>query len=105
MIGYREMWFPLMERSHDQPLPDFEQSGDDYSALMFSKPSFLRIAIQGFASLANRQFSPFICSVAELYSKYVGEGEALLRRIFLKARHSAPSIIFFDEIDGIAPSR
>ncbi|CAA6653512.1 unnamed protein product [Spirodela intermedia] len=47
----------------------------------------------------------FTLSVAELYSKYVGEGEALLRRIFLKARHSAPSIIFFDEIDGIAPSR
>ncbi|XP_078435439.1 cell division cycle 48B isoform X2 [Wolffia australiana] len=47
----------------------------------------------------------FSFSVAELYSKYVGEGEALLRRVFLKARLSAPSIIFFDEIDGIAPTR
>ncbi|MQL72886.1 hypothetical protein Taro_005268, partial [Colocasia esculenta] len=45
----------------------------------------------------------FSLSGAELYSKYVGEGEALLRRTFQKARHSAPSIIFFDEADAIAP--
>ena len=46
-----------------------------------------------------------LCSGAELYSKYVGEGEALLRRTFKKARQSAPSIIFFDEADAIAPRR
>ncbi|RLM73814.1 hypothetical protein C2845_PM15G13230 [Panicum miliaceum] len=42
---------------------------------------------------------------AELYSKYVGEGEALLRRTFQKARLASPSIIFFDEADAIAPKR
>ncbi|RZR80188.1 hypothetical protein BHM03_00006135 [Ensete ventricosum] len=44
-------------------------------------------------------------SGAELYSKYVGEGEALLRRTFQKARLAAPSIVFFDEADSIAPKR
>jgi ATPase family associated with various cellular activities (AAA) len=35
----------------------------------------------------------------------VGEGEALLRRTFQKARLAAPSIVFFDEADAIAPKR
>ncbi|KAJ0980169.1 hypothetical protein J5N97_008424 [Dioscorea zingiberensis] len=51
------------------------------------------------------QASFFSLSGAELYSKYVGEGETLLRRTFQKARLAAPSIIFFDEADAIAPKR
>lgn len=41
----------------------------------------------------------------ELLSKYVGESEKVVREIFRKARQSAPAIIFFDEIDSIAPTR
>ncbi|KAJ4812562.1 Cell division control 48-B-like protein [Rhynchospora pubera] len=55
------------------------------------------------AHAANASFFSF--SGAELYSKYVGEGEALLRRTFQKARLAAPSIVFFDEADAIAPKR
>ncbi|KAG0492716.1 hypothetical protein HPP92_005851 [Vanilla planifolia] len=51
------------------------------------------------------QASFFSLSGAELYSKYVGEGEALLRRTFQKARLAAPSVLFFDEADAIAPKR
>uniref|UniRef100_A0A0D9UWV3 AAA+ ATPase domain-containing protein n=1 Tax=Leersia perrieri TaxID=77586 RepID=A0A0D9UWV3_9ORYZ len=51
------------------------------------------------------QASFFSLSGAELYSKYVGEGEALLRRTFQMARLASPSIIFFDEADAIAPKR
>ena len=40
-----------------------------------------------------------------LLSKYVGESERSLRDIFRKARQAAPCIIFFDEIDGLAPAR
>ena len=40
-----------------------------------------------------------------LLSKYVGESERGLRDIFRKAKQAAPCIIFFDEIDGLAPSR
>ncbi|CAL5389638.1 unnamed protein product [Camellia sinensis] len=38
----------------------------------------------------------------ELYSMYVGEGEALLHNTFRRARLTAPSIIFFDEADVVA---
>ncbi|HKH86756.1 MAG TPA: CDC48 family AAA ATPase [Nitrososphaera sp.] len=41
----------------------------------------------------------------ELLSKWVGESEKGVREIFRKARQAAPSIIFFDEIDAIAPAR
>ena len=38
-------------------------------------------------------------------SKFYGESEARLREIFKEAREKAPSIIFVDEIDSIAPKR
>jgi transitional endoplasmic reticulum ATPase len=41
----------------------------------------------------------------ELISKWVGESEKAIREVFRKARTAAPSIIFFDEIDAIAPIR
>ena len=41
----------------------------------------------------------------ELLSKWVGESERAVREIFRKAKQAAPSIIFFDEIDSIAPVR
>nr|XP_025682188.1 cell division control protein 48 homolog B isoform X3 [Arachis hypogaea] len=51
------------------------------------------------------QASFFSLSGAELYSMYVGEGEALLRNTFQRARLAAPSIIFFDEADVVATKR
>ncbi len=41
----------------------------------------------------------------ELLSKWVGESERAVRKIFEKARQSSPCIICFDEIDAIAPRR
>ncbi|MBU4174832.1 MAG: CDC48 family AAA ATPase [Actinobacteria bacterium] len=41
----------------------------------------------------------------ELMSKYVGESERGVREIFRKAKQAAPCIVFFDEIDAIAPVR
>jgi transitional endoplasmic reticulum ATPase len=41
----------------------------------------------------------------ELLSKWVGESEKGVREVFRKARQAAPCIIFFDEIDAIAPTR
>ncbi|XP_071735563.1 cell division control protein 48 homolog B [Rutidosis leptorrhynchoides] len=51
------------------------------------------------------QASFFSLSGAELFSMYVGEGEALLRNTFRRARLVAPSIIFFDEADVVAAKR
>ncbi len=41
----------------------------------------------------------------EILSKWVGESEKAIRQIFRRARQVAPAIIFFDEIDSIAPAR
>lgn len=42
---------------------------------------------------------------AELLSRYVGESERAVRNIFKIARQAAPAMIFFDEIDALAPRR
>lgn len=42
---------------------------------------------------------------AELLSRYIGESERAIRQIFKVAKQAAPSLIFFDEIDAIAPRR
>jgi transitional endoplasmic reticulum ATPase len=41
----------------------------------------------------------------ELLNKYVGESEKAVREVFRKARQASPCIIFFDEIDSVAPIR
>ncbi len=41
----------------------------------------------------------------ELLSKWVGESEKGLREVFRKAKMAAPCIVFFDELDSMAPSR
>ncbi len=41
----------------------------------------------------------------ELLSKWVGESEKGVREVFRKARQAAPCIIFFDEVDAVAPTR
>ncbi len=40
-----------------------------------------------------------------LFSKWMGESEKALHEIFKKAKQSAPCILFFDEIDALAPKR
>jgi len=47
----------------------------------------------------------YVISGPEIISKFYGESEARLREIFQKAQEMAPSIIFIDEMDAIAPKR
>lgn len=47
----------------------------------------------------------FMRKGADCLSKWVGEAERQLRLLFEEARNTQPSIIFFDEIDGLAPVR
>ena len=57
-------------------------------------------------ALANESGVNFISiNGPSLFSKWLGETEKILREIFKKAKQSAPCILFFDEIDGIAPVR
>lgn len=57
-------------------------------------------------ALANESEANFFSvNGPEIMNKYYGETEARLREIFKEARENAPSIIFIDEIDAIAPRR
>src|SRR3989441_4205028 len=57
-------------------------------------------------AVASESNSHFISiSGPEIMSKFYGESEARLREIFKEAKEKAPSIIFIDEIDSIAPKR
>lgn len=57
-------------------------------------------------ALANQSGANFISvKGAELLSKYVGESEHAVRDVFKKAKQVAPCIVFFDEIDALAPHR
>ena len=57
-------------------------------------------------AVANESNAHFISlSGPEIMSKFYGESEARLREIFKEAREKAPTIMFIDEIDSIAPKR
>ncbi len=57
-------------------------------------------------AVANESNAHFISiSGPEIIGKFYGESEARLREIFKEAREKAPTIVFIDEIDSIAPKR
>ena len=57
-------------------------------------------------AVANEKSLNFIpVNGPELLSMWLGESEKGLRRVFERAKSMAPSVIFFDEIDSIAPRR
>ncbi len=58
---------------------------------------------KGVANESDANF--YVISGPEIMSKFYGESEARLREIFQKALETAPSIIFIDEMDAIAPKR
>ena len=41
----------------------------------------------------------------ELLNMYVGESERAVRQVFMRARNSAPCVIFFDELDALCSIR
>ncbi|MGQ9478880.1 MAG: CDC48 family AAA ATPase [Thermoproteota archaeon] len=57
-------------------------------------------------AVANESDATFLSiNGPEIMSKFYGESEERLRRVFQEAQEKAPSIIFIDEIDAIAPKR
>ncbi|KAJ8570312.1 hypothetical protein K7X08_037284 [Anisodus acutangulus] len=72
--------------------------------LMFGPPGCSKTLLaRAVASEAGLNF--LAVKGPELYSKWVGESEKAVRTLFAKARANSPSIIFFDEIDGLAVVR
>lgn len=61
------------------------------------------LLVRAIASESSRNF--IYVKGSEIHSKWVGESERAIEETFRKARLAAPSIIFFDEIDALVPSR
>jgi transitional endoplasmic reticulum ATPase len=72
--------------------------------LLFGPPGTGKtFVVRALAKEAGAAF--FSVKGAELLDKYVGESEKGVREVFARARAASPSIIFFDEIDALAPVR
>lgn len=69
------------------------------------KTLLARILASTASKLAGRPVAFFHRNGSECLSKWIGEAEQNLAKLFKQARQQAPSIIFFDEIDGLAPDR
>ncbi|XP_077230377.1 cam interacting protein 111 isoform X2 [Tasmannia lanceolata] len=72
--------------------------------LMFGPPGCSK-TLMARAVASNAGLNFLAVKGPELFSKWVGESEKAVRSVFAKARSAAPSIIFFDEIDGLAITR
>ncbi|CAN3370300.1 ATPase histone chaperone Yta7p [Diutina catenulata] len=62
-------------------------------------------ALAASCSTADRKITFYMRKGADCLSKWVGEAERQLRLLFDEAKKNQPAIIFFDEIDGLAPVR
>ncbi|KAL2331394.1 hypothetical protein Fmac_018975 [Flemingia macrophylla] len=62
-------------------------------------------ALIGACARGNKRIAYFARKGADCLGKYVGDAERQLRLLFQVAEKCQPSIIFFDEIDGLAPCR
>jgi SpoVK/Ycf46/Vps4 family AAA+-type ATPase len=67
--------------------------------------TLLARALANSVGTGGRKISFYMRKGADALSKWVGEAEKQLRLLFEEARRTQPSIIFFDEIDGLAPVR
>ncbi|KAF2501832.1 AAA-domain-containing protein [Lophium mytilinum] len=67
--------------------------------------TLLARALASSVSSQGKKVTFYMRKGADALSKWVGEAERQLRLLFEEARKNQPSIIFFDEIDGLAPVR
>ncbi|CAL75176.1 putative Vesicle-fusing ATPase [Bradyrhizobium sp. ORS 278] len=84
----------------------FERVGiDPPRGILFSGPPGTGKTLLARAIAYENKCSFFQISGPEIVAKHYGESEAQLRSVFEQARAKAPSIVFLDELDAIAPKR
>ncbi|MHA1797177.1 MAG: CDC48 family AAA ATPase [Candidatus Helarchaeota archaeon] len=84
----------------------FEEAGirPPRGILMFGPPGCGKTLLA--KAVATESESNFISIKGpEVFNKWVGESERAIREVFRKAKTAAPSIVYFDELDALAPRR
>jgi peroxin-6 len=92
----------------DMPLkhPELFKSGlKKRSGILFYGPPGTGKTLLAKAIATNFSLNFFSVKGPELLNMYIGESEANVRRVFQKARDAKPCVIFFDELDSVAPKR
>lgn len=75
------------------------------SGILFYGPPGTGKTLLAKAIASNFSLNFFSVKGPELLNMYIGESEANVRRVFQKARDAKPCVIFFDELDSVAPKR
>ncbi|KJH47387.1 ATPase, AAA family [Dictyocaulus viviparus] len=79
---------------------------DDIGAPKSQQGNICMRALVDFSAVATEFKIAFLnVKGPELLNKYVGQSEENLRKVFERARQASPCVIFFDEVDSIAPNR
>ncbi len=73
--------------------------------VLFSGPSGTGKTLMAKALAGEMGMTLFIVDPPTLLSKWVGESEKGLREVFKRAKQASPCILFFDEIEAMAPAR
>ena len=92
----------------DMPLkhPDLFNNGlKKRSGILFYGPPGTGKTLLAKAIATNFSLNFFSVKGPELLNMYIGESEANVRRVFQRARDAKPCVIFFDELDSVAPKR
>lgn len=75
------------------------------SGLLFYGPPGTGKTLLAKAIALNFSLNFFSVKGPELLNMYIGESEANVRRVFQRARDARPCVVFFDELDSVAPKR
>ncbi|TPX68248.1 hypothetical protein SpCBS45565_g03298 [Spizellomyces sp. 'palustris'] len=90
--------------------PELNKEVEAIKGVLFYGPpgngkTLMARAIASSCSTFQQSVAFFECHAADIHSKWFGDSEKHLKRLFDQAKANQPAIIFFDEIDGVVPAR
>merc|ERR1712141_924760 len=85
--------------------PDLQQSGLSRSGILMYGPPGVGKTLLAKAVATECSLNFLSVKGPELLNMYIGQSEENVREVFERARRASPCIIFFDELDALAPNR
>lgn len=108
VVKWDDIWgYPALKSKLQKMIHQHQDSPDEHplkGLLLYGPPGCSKtMFVRALVNETNFSFFPLKCS--NLLSKYVGETEKSLSKVFVRAQQAAPSIIFMDEIDSLCGDR